>query len=512
MPDHQRYRITDKIDAGGMAEVYRGIAESAVGGLKKSVAIKRILPTLTKNKKFVSMFLDEARVSMHLQHANVVGVFDIGMADTAYFIVMEYVDGANLKTILESLRRQGKRIPVGHCLYLMMEVCKGLHYAHEATDPEDGRELGIVHRDISPPNILISKNGEVKLVDFGLAKATSQLESTDPGVVKGKFSYLSPEAASGKEVDRRADIFAVGILLYELLTGKRLFYGETDYQTVELVRQAKVPPIAPQNNEVQPELEQIIRKALARDLSARFQTGADLQDALAQYLFSQRLKVTYRDIQQLVVSCLAEKQRSQPKEPKPVNLIDELINEEILKFTSLDDMGGASEPQTDANSPSPVGNTGNAPLDPGSFVDTRGWLDELSGTDPKQQAPRNGAQKIKSEEVPALETLLEGDETPRPSRASAGAGSAAPPPPPPRSREPVGRTSSPKLDVLRATGPNDALVGRGRQPVTAPGKSGGGKTTLFLVIALLLLGGAGAAFYFLKGSGPGAAASSSHKP
>src|SRR5207253_4857351 len=125
--------------------------------------------------------------------------------------------------------------------YVMMEVCEGLQYAHDATEPDSGRELGSVHRDISPPNILISKRGEVKLVDFGLAKATSQLETTDPGVVKGKFSYLSPEAAMGREVDRRADVFAVGIVLYELLTGRRLFYGETDYQTVELVRQTRVP-------------------------------------------------------------------------------------------------------------------------------------------------------------------------------------------------------------------------------------------------------------------------------
>src|SRR5678815_5489084 len=150
MPDSQRYRITEKIDAGGMAEVYRGLAESAVGGIKKSVAIKRVLPSLTKNKKFVSMFLDEARVSMHLQHANIVGVFDIGMAETAYFIVMEFVDGANLKTLIESLRRQGVRMPLPQVLYIMMEVCKGLQYAHDAVDPETGRELGIVHRDISP--------------------------------------------------------------------------------------------------------------------------------------------------------------------------------------------------------------------------------------------------------------------------------------------------------------------------------------------------------------------------
>src|SRR5437588_668396 len=125
MAENQRYKVTERIDAGGMAEVYRGIAESAVGGLKKSVAIKRILPNLTKNKKFVSMFLDEARVSMHLQHANIVGVFDIGMADTAYFIVMEFVDGGNLKMVIDSLRRQAKRMSVPQALYLMMEVCKG---------------------------------------------------------------------------------------------------------------------------------------------------------------------------------------------------------------------------------------------------------------------------------------------------------------------------------------------------------------------------------------------------
>jgi serine/threonine-protein kinase len=431
------------------------------------------------------------------------------MADTAYFIVMEYVDGANLKTILESLRRQTRRMPVGHVLYIMMEICKGLHYAHEATDPESGRELHIVHRDISPPNILISKNGEVKLVDFGLAKATSQLESTDPGVVKGKFSYLSPEAASGKEVDRRADIFAVGILLYELLTGKRLFYGETDYQTVELVRQAKVPAIAPQNADVTPELEQIIRKSLARDLSARFQTAADLQDSLAQYLFSQRHKVTYRDILQLVRSCLEEKQRSQPKESKPVNLIDELINEEIVKFTSLDDMGDGA-PVDDMRSPSPTPNDGGAPLDPGSFVDTRGWVDDLaevSKPNPRNGAPMSKAHRPDSGELPALEVLLEGDEPSSPPS----------PPPKPRTMSPppsASRASSPQLNALRNSGAQTALATAEPRSssATAPAKVSSARMTVLLVVALLLLGGAGAAFFLLRGGGPAAQANTSQKP
>ncbi|HEX9103553.1 MAG TPA: serine/threonine-protein kinase [Polyangia bacterium] len=500
MAENQRYKITERIDAGGMAEVYRGIAESAVGGLKKSVAIKRILPNLTKNKKFVSMFLDEARVSMHLQHANVVGVFDIGMADTAYFIVMEYVEGANLKTIIESLRRQGHRMSVAHTLYILMEVCKGLQYAHDVTDPETGRELGIVHRDISPPNILVSKRGEVKLVDFGLAKATSQLESTDPGVVKGKFSYLSPEAASGKEVDRRADIFAVGILLYELLTGKRLFYGETDYQTVELVRQAKVPPIAAQNAEVTPELEQVVRKALARDLNQRFQSAGDLQDALAQYLFSQRLKVTSRDIEQLVQGCLREKQRSQPKAQPVGNLIDTLINEEIVKFTSLDDIGEPSIPGQP--SPSPVSSAGNAPLDPGLFVDTRGWADESS--DARQlkatsaAGGRNGAlegaapqRKMKKDDTGnlGLEELLEGgDESTGHKRSKNPTGS-----------RPLANTSMPSPKMNQTSGRLAALVpGDDRAAPKPRKKSATAQVAVVVVVLMLVLASAGMAIYYFK--------------
>ncbi len=494
MAENQRYKITERIDAGGMAEVYRGIAESAVGGLKKAVAIKRILPNLTKNKKFVSMFLDEARVSMHLQHANVVGVFDIGMADTAYFIVMEYVDGANLKTIIESLRRQGQRMSVAHTLYILMEVCKGLQYAHDVTDPENGRELGIVHRDISPPNILVSKRGEVKLVDFGLAKATSQLESTDPGVVKGKFSYLSPEAASGKDVDRRADIFAVGILLYELLTGKRLFYGETDYQTVELVRQAKVPPIAAQNPEVTPELEQVVRKALARDLNQRFQSAGDLQDALAQYLFSQRLKVTSRDIEQLVQGCLREKQRSQPKAQPVGNLIDTLINEEIIKFTSLDDLGEPAQPGTP--SPSPVDNAGNAPLDPGLFVDTRGWADE---PETKPASGRNGAdlgavpqRKMKKDDTGnlGLEELLEGGDESTGHKRSAN----------PTGSRPIANTSIPMPKRNQTSGRLAALV-PGDDPTAAPmpkKKSATAQVAVVVVVLMLVLASAGMAIYYFK--------------
>jgi serine/threonine-protein kinase len=381
-----RYTITERLDHGGMAEVFRGVAES-MEGFKKSVAIKRILPNLTKNQKFVSMFLDEARLSLFLQHANIVQVFDISRTpDNAYFLVMEYVDGCNLKALVERQKAKSKRIEVAHTIYMMMECCKALQYAHSLEHPETNEPLGIVHRDISPPNILLSKNGEVKLVDFGLAKANSQIESTDPGVVKGKFSYLSPEAASGLEVDSRADVFAVGIILWEMFTGRRLFYGDTDYQTVELVRQARVPSIAALNAEIEPELEQVVRKSLARDPDERYQNAGELGDALAQYLFSRRMKVTARDIATLVKDTQVDMMRKRSAEPKE-SLIDALILDEMKKMTSLVE---------DDGSPNGTGAEGSTSLDPSAFVDTSNWTGELlSGGQHAQPMQQGTGHKIK---------------------------------------------------------------------------------------------------------------------
>jgi serine/threonine-protein kinase len=373
MPD-SRYRITERVAAGGMAEVFRGVAES-LQGFKKNIAIKRILPALTKNKKFVAMFLDEARLSLLLQHANIVQVFDIGHADDTYFIVMEYVDGVDLKALMEWRRKINRRIPIAHTLYMVMEICKGLSYAHELLNPETGKPLGIVHRDISPPNVLISKQGEIKVVDFGLAKATSQIETTDPGVVKGKMSYLSPEAARGEEVAASADIFAVGILLYEMLTGKRLFYGETDYQTVELVRNAKIPPIKSQNPQVEPELEDIVRKALAKRKEDRFQSATDLQDSLAQYSYSRGLKVISRDIAELVRQCLDDR-AAQSSDGKKPSILDHMLQEEIVKITSVDFEDPGARPLSAADL-SPGGADDRPSIaDEGDFIDPRAWSEE----------------------------------------------------------------------------------------------------------------------------------------
>jgi eukaryotic-like serine/threonine-protein kinase len=345
----ERYRPLFKLDSGGMAEVYVAEAES-MAGFKKKVAIKRILPSLLKDERFVRMFLDEARLSLHLSHANCVTVFDIGKSSSTYFIVMEYVEGINLKAILQEFARRRMTFPVQLTVWILNEVLKGLDYAHHLRDPETGRKLGIVHRDISPPNILLSWNGEVKLTDFGLAKASTQLESTDPGVVKGKFSYLSPEAASGLDVDARADIFAVGILAYEMLTGRRLFLGESDYHTVQMVRAAEVPSIMAQNPEVTAELEAIIRRALAREVELRYQSASHMADDLLGFLFSRSLKVSARDLTDIIADLRKKQPAIQAPKPNESNVILKLIEDEFADFRSLDaDEGGpptGSQPLT----------------------------------------------------------------------------------------------------------------------------------------------------------------------
>lgn len=366
-----RYTILERLGGGGQAEVFRGVAES-MQGFKKPVAIKRVLPNLTSNSKFVAMFLDEARLSLNLQHANIVQVFDISKApDGTYFLVMEYVNGCDLKALIERQLAMGKRLEVQHVIYIILECCKGLNYAHNLDNPETGQPLHIVHRDISPPNIMLSRNGEVKVVDFGLAKANSQIEITDPGVVKGKFAYLSPEAASGLAIDHRTDVFALGILLWEMFTGRRLFYADTPLQTVELVRRARIPSIAAQNPSVEPELEQIVRKALAREPDERFASCADLGDALAQYLFSRGLKVTARDITRLVRETKAEAAKQREAAPAP-SLVDALITDELNRLTSLVDADNDAVPE-----PLKQEVTGSTEL-----VDTAAWAADLGLDDP----------------------------------------------------------------------------------------------------------------------------------
>ncbi len=365
----QKYTIIEKIDAGGMAEVWKGLATS-LRGFEKLVAIKRVLPNLAKNKQFISMFLDEARLSLYLNHANVVQTFDIGLSDSAYFIVMEWVDGVNLKAILDRTRQRNIRMAREQAAYIALEICKGLSHAHNRKDPK-GKPLNIVHRDISPPNVLMSREGEVKLVDFGLAKAQSQISATDPGVVKGKFGYLCPEATRGETVDHRADIFAAGIVLWEMLAGRRLFDGETDLRTVELVRETRIPPITDFNEQCEPQLQAILQKALARDPKDRFQSAEELGHEIARYLFENRLLVTSYDIAVLVKRVLSEKTAVPRREPKLSSGV-EAIKAELGAFRSVEDLDRlefVSVAETE-------GHDADAPKS-GDAMDPRAWALEM---------------------------------------------------------------------------------------------------------------------------------------
>jgi serine/threonine-protein kinase len=364
----QRYRVVEKLESGGMAEVFRAESEG-LQGFRKQVAIKRVLPHLSSKKKFISMFLDEARLSAQLSHSNCVQVFDIGVGDNAFFIVMEFVDGANLKAIIEHLKKHRRDFPVEAAVYISLEICKGLAYAHELTDP-NGVPLHIVHRDMSPPNVLITKHGEVKIVDFGLAKANSQLEKSEPGIIKGKFSYLSPEAAMAQEVDARTDVFAVGIILWELLAGQRLFLGDTDFQTVKKVQASAIPSIAEINPSVPPDLERIIARALAREPSQRYQAARTLGLDLSKFLFKHAIPVSTFDIANLVQGAMRERQRYRPAQ---ASIIDKLIEEALLEFTSLTDEAAARESSQRIEVPALKGPTLSGS---GNYVSS--WIDEIA--------------------------------------------------------------------------------------------------------------------------------------
>lgn len=377
----QRYRVVERLASGGMAEVF--IAESAgIEGFKKRVAIKRVLPSLSEKKRFISMFLDEARLSAHLSHSNCVQVFDIGVGDNAYFIVMEYVDGADLKAIIDYQKNAGRTFPMEVAVLIAVRICEGLTYAHELTTVE-GKPLHIVHRDMSPPNVLITKHGEVKIVDFGLAKASSQLEKSEPGIIKGKFSYLAPEAALGGDVDHRADIFAVGIILWELLSGRRLFLGDTDFATVKQVQQANVPRLSPLRPDAPDELDRILARALAKDPDRRYASARDLGRDLTGLLYRLGRPVSSFDIAELVRGSMALRKKQSPDK---ANLINKLIEEALFEFTSLQ--------EDDGNAPKPTPQPTHEPLKlGGGFENIGNWAHELAPA--AQKAPTSFQQMMR---------------------------------------------------------------------------------------------------------------------
>ena len=278
-----KYFLTDKIAVGGMAEIYKA-KSFGVDGFEKVLAIKKILSHYSADKEFITMLTDEAKLVVNLSHTNIVQVYDLGRVGNDYFISMEYVDSVNLRELTVRATELRLPIPTAVSLYIIAEVCKGLDYAHSRRDAQ-GNPLGIVHRDMSPQNILVSFEGEVKIVDFGIAKAALNISQTNVGTLKGKVTYMSPEQAVGKSLDYHTDLFSCGIVLYELLTGKRLFRGETQLEVLKKIRSSPITE-ATLDDSLSPQLKAILARALAYNPRDRYQNAGDMQVDLIRLLYA----------------------------------------------------------------------------------------------------------------------------------------------------------------------------------------------------------------------------------
>ncbi len=296
-----RYEILDLLATGGMAEIYRARSIGA-GGFQKPVVVKKILPSFTSDPEFVEMFIEEAKLAAELHHGNIVQVYDLGTTGSGeYFIVMELVHGHDLGDLLHDAARRSLTFGLGEAIYIARQVCAGLDYAHRKLD-SDGRPLGIVHRDVSPQNVLISFEGEVKLTDFGIAKARTRTQQTQVGFLKGKYGYMSPEQARGERLDQRSDLFNVGILLYEILVGERLFKGSNDFSTLNQMRNVEMVPIERLREDLPESLVGIVHQTLSAEPENRFQSAAELDKALARLSFEHSLVMSGGDLSHLMVT------------------------------------------------------------------------------------------------------------------------------------------------------------------------------------------------------------------
>src|SRR4051812_37337923 len=272
------YLVYERLGVGGMATVHRAL-ERGVEGFERMVALKRLLPHLAEDASFIKSFVREAKLASILNHVNVVQIYELGRVGTQYFISMEYIDGRDVRRVLRHARKVTGPPPIHITVGLIAQPCEALDYAHHKVD-EDGQPLGLVHRDVSPSNLLVTSTGQVKVIDFGIAKAQSSQLRTQTGRVKGKLAYMAPEAIAGKDLDSRSDLWAAGVIAHELLTARPLFASKNEYQTLMKVQRGEVMPPSTFNQACPPELDAIVLRALARDPDDRFAGAGELRDAL----------------------------------------------------------------------------------------------------------------------------------------------------------------------------------------------------------------------------------------
>jgi serine/threonine protein kinase len=304
------YRLVQQIAVGGMAEIHLAKTHG-IAGFEKYVALKMIHPNFSQDEQFILMLIDEAKITVQLQHVNVAQTFDLGRVGDTYYITMEFVDGADLYKLLRRASERNIPTPVDVCAYIAKEMATGLDYAHRKRDMT-GRPLGIVHRDVSPQNVLISHAGEVKLVDFGIAKATMRVRQTAVGVIKGKYYYMSPEQAWGDPLDHRSDVFSTGIVLYEMLTGQMLYLEEDLHRLLDMVRKANIAPPSTLRRDVPPQLERIVMHALAKKREDRYQTAGDMATDLERFLHAYSPVFTAAKVNAYTQKVLAEAEPPPP--------------------------------------------------------------------------------------------------------------------------------------------------------------------------------------------------------
>ncbi len=298
------YRLIRQIAVGGMAEIHLAKTKG-IAGFEKYVALKMIHPNLAEDDEFIDMLVDEAKIAVQLTHGNIAQTFDLGRVGETYYITMEYVDGADLYRLLRRGSEQDLEMPFDVCAFVAKEVAAALDYAHRKRD-HAGTPLGIVHRDVSPQNVLVSYAGEIKLVDFGIAKASMKARQTAAGVIKGKYYYMSPEQASGQPTDHRSDIFSAGIVLYEMITGQMMYLEEDMQRLIEMARAAAIPWPSTLRKDIPPPLERIVMTALARSPADRYQSASDLGGELERFLHGHSPAFTAAKVSALVKTILGD--------------------------------------------------------------------------------------------------------------------------------------------------------------------------------------------------------------
>jgi eukaryotic-like serine/threonine-protein kinase len=322
-----KYTLLRRLAAGGMAEIFLALHRS-VAGFEKLIVIKRILPSMNQDQGFIEMLLHEARVAATLSHPNVVQIFDVGQVDGTYFIAMEHIHGEDIQAIVRGMKKNNvAEFPLEHTISILLGTCAGLAYAHDKRDL-DGAALGIVHRDISPRNIVVSFTGDVKIVDFGIAKSGTEPgggEDTPSGQLKGKAPYMSPEQASGQPIDWRSDIFAAGVMLFELTTGRRLFKGASEFETLKMICDKEYPLPSQVKPNYPPALERIVMRALAKKREDRYQSAREMQADLETFAREERIAVSQVSLTKWMESLFADKLAQQKEALQDVKQLADVI-------------------------------------------------------------------------------------------------------------------------------------------------------------------------------------------